>query len=120
MTRMTRTILIVDDHARFRRSVRSLLVAEAFDVVGEAADGRAAIAEADRLHPEVVLLDVQLPDQDGFAVAAALAAVPSPPMIILISSRDRGSYELQLRDAKVAGFISKSHLTGVAIRALTG
>jgi DNA-binding NarL/FixJ family response regulator len=117
---MTRTILIVDDHARFRRSVRALLVAEAFEVVGEAADGQAAITEVDRLHPGIVLLDVQLPDLDGFAVAAELAALPAPPMIILISSRDRGSYEPQLRDARVAGFISKSHLTGAAIRALTG
>jgi DNA-binding NarL/FixJ family response regulator len=120
MARMTRSILIVDDHAGFRRSVRALLLAEAFDVVGEAADGHTAIAEVDRLRPGLVLLDIQLPDLDGFAVASLLAATPDPPMVILISSRDRESYAPQLRDTTAIGFIPKSLLTGATIRALTG
>ncbi|MFN8619625.1 MAG: response regulator transcription factor [Chloroflexota bacterium] len=128
---MTRTILIVDDHAGFRRSARALLDADGFEVVGEAADGRTALAEIARLRPELVLLDIQLPDIDGFAVAEALAAgapiaggddiaaVPGPT-VILISSRARTSYGPQLDGARVAGFITKGHLTGAAIRALTG
>ena len=72
------TVLIVDDHEGFRQSARALLEAEGFAVVGDAADGAAAVAEVARLRPDVVLLDVQLPDLDGFAVAGRLAAAPRP------------------------------------------
>ena len=75
--RMRPTVLIVDDHADFRASARALLEAEGFDVVGEAASGEEAIAEAGRLRPEVILLDIQLPGDDGFAVARRLAAESS-------------------------------------------
>lgn len=117
---MTRTILIVDDHPGFRRAARALLDAEGFEVVGEAGDGRSALGEVDRLRPGVVLLDVQLPDLDGFAVADLIAAAAEAPLVILVSSRDRGSYGPQLDAAAVAGFIPKSGLTGAAIRALIG
>jgi len=118
MPRMTRTILIVDDHPGFRRAARALLTAEGFEVVGEAADGRVAIVEAERLRPGIVLLDIQLPDGDGFAVAEVLAARKQPPAVILISSRDGASYGPQLTAARVSGFLPKSRLTGAAIRAL--
>jgi len=115
---MSRTILVVDDHAGFRRSVRALLTAEGFDVVGEARDGRSALFEAERLRPTLVLLDIQLPDMDGFAVADALAVAPYSPAVILISSRERASYGPQLEVAKVSGFIAKNQINGDAIRAL--
>jgi CheY-like chemotaxis protein len=76
---MRRTVLIVDDHEAFRESATALLEAEGFAVVGEAADGGAAITETERLRPQVVLLDIQLPDIDGFAVAERLSAGPDPP-----------------------------------------
>jgi DNA-binding NarL/FixJ family response regulator len=117
---VSRTVLIVDDHAGFRRSARALLDADGFRVVGEAADGQTALTEAARLRPEVVLLDIQLPDVDGFAVAKELADDAARPIVILISSRDRASYRGQLENAPVAGFIAKSDLTGRAIRAVTG
>ncbi len=117
---MTPTILIVDDHAGFRRSARVLLSAEGFDVVGDAADGVSALAAARRLRPGVVLLDVQLPDMDGFAVAEAMAAVDPSLSIILISSRDIAAYGPQLDQAPVRGFIAKSRLDGAAIRELVG
>src|SRR5215208_1789317 len=82
-----RTILVVDDHAPYRASARALLEAEGYDVIGEAADGASALAEVERLHPEIVLLDVQLPDIDGFEVAARLARGNSRSQIVLISSR---------------------------------
>jgi DNA-binding NarL/FixJ family response regulator len=119
MSRMTDTILVVDDHAGFRRSIRALLRAEGFDVVGEAPDGRTAITETERLRPALVLLDIQLPDIDGFAVASALAGFAEPPEVILISSRDRDAYAPQLDVAPVAGFITKNQLNGAAIRSLT-
>src|SRR5215217_2120095 len=70
--RMGRRILIVDDHARFRASARRILEAHGFDVVGEAEDGSSAVTMAHDLQPEVVLLDLQLPDTDGFEVCARL------------------------------------------------
>ena len=85
---MRTRVLIVDDHDGFRASARALLEAEGFAVVGEAADGIGALAAVERLRPDVVLLDVQLPDLDGFAVAERLAAAPDPPRVVLISSRD--------------------------------
>ena len=88
--------------------------------MGEAAEGREALEVADRLRPAVVLLDIQLPDIDGFQVAAGLALLAPPPAVVLISSRDRASYGPQLAGAPVTGFLPKSHLTGAAIRALTG
>jgi DNA-binding NarL/FixJ family response regulator len=122
---MTRSILIVDDHPGFRRAAHALLDAEGFHVVGEAPDGATALEAVVRLRPDIVLLDIQLPDMDGFAVAQALVAeaargAPGAPVVILVSSRDRGSYASQLDAADVAGFIPKSRLTAAAIRALTG
>jgi len=69
---MRPTLLIVDDHPGFRSLARRLLEAGGFEVVGEAADGHAAIAAARTLRPDVVLLDIQLPDIDGFEVTALL------------------------------------------------
>jgi DNA-binding NarL/FixJ family response regulator len=76
---MRPTVLIVDDHAAFRASARALLQAEGFDVIGEATDGAAAVAAVAVLRPEIVLLDIQLPDLDGLPVAEQLAAAPDPP-----------------------------------------
>lgn len=118
MRPVDRTILIVDDHAGFRRSARALLQAEGLDVVGEAADGTSALMETARLRPSLVLLDIQLPDIDGFAVAALLAGRPRPPQVILISSRDAASYGDRIPSADALGFIVKSELSGVAIKAL--
>jgi two-component system nitrate/nitrite response regulator NarL len=112
------TVLIVDDHAAFRESVGALLEAEGFVVVGEAADGAAAIAAAERLAPAVVLLDVQLPDLDGFAVAERLAAGPDPPAVVFVSSRDAAAYGARLHGAAARGFIAKGDLSGAALAAL--
>lgn len=117
---MARTVLIVDDHDAFRESASALLEAEGFSVIGEAADGDRAIAEAERLHPQVVLLDIQLPGVDGFAVAERLAAVPDPPRVVLISSREAGAYGTRLDRACARGFIAKRELSGAALEALVG
>ena len=117
---MRRTVLIVDDHEAFRESAAALIEAEGFDVVGEAADGPQAVAEVERLQPEVVLLDIQLPDLDGFAVAERLAAMPEAPRVVLISSRDARAYGPRLHEAAARGFITKRELTGRALAALVG
>ena len=92
-----RRVLVVDDHASFRRSARELLAAEGFDVVGEAEDGTtSALALAARLVPEVVLLDVQLPDLDGFAVTERLLAGQPELKIVLVV--DPGPLHLRAPD----------------------
>jgi DNA-binding NarL/FixJ family response regulator len=117
--RRRRTVLIVDDHAVFRSLARSLLEAEGFEVVGEAPDGRSAIDAALQLRPDIVLLDVQLPDLDGFTVAERLAAVdPDRPAVVLVSSRDSSSYRRRLAATPARGFITKSQLSGSALSAL--
>jgi DNA-binding NarL/FixJ family response regulator len=113
-----RTVLIVDDHEAFRVSARLMLESEGFHVVGEAADGADAIAQAGRLRPAIVLLDVQLPDLDGFAVAAELVARPQPPIVVLISSRDAASYARRMARTAARGFIAKADLTGASLAAL--
>jgi DNA-binding NarL/FixJ family response regulator len=114
------TVLIVDDHAEFRRSAAALLEAEGFAVVAEAADGDEAIAAAERVRPHIVLLDVQLPGVDGFTVAERLAAGRHPPVVVLISSREAAAYGTRLQAAPARGFIPKRELSGAALAALVG
>ena len=118
MIRMSRTVLIVDDHGPYRMAARAMLEADGFTVVGEAATALEALAKVHSLKPAIVLLDVQLPDQDGFAVAERLAGAAHPPAVVLISSRSARTYETRLMDARALGFISKAQLTGPAIEAL--
>jgi DNA-binding NarL/FixJ family response regulator len=117
---MRPTVVIVDDHAEFRASASVLLDAEGFVVIGAAADGDEAIAAVERLRPQVVLLDIQLPDMDGFAVAERLAARPDPPRIVLISSREAATYGPRLEAAAAQGFIPKRELSGSALAAVVG
>jgi DNA-binding NarL/FixJ family response regulator len=115
---VTRTVLIVDDHAPFRARARELLDAEGFRVVGEAADGMEAAAACDRLRPDIVLLDVRLPGADGFAVAERLAERVDPPAVVLISSRGVEAYRQRLRASPARGFIAKAELSGACLAAL--
>jgi DNA-binding NarL/FixJ family response regulator len=117
---MAISVLIVDDHAGYRRFARRLLEAEGFDVIGEAGDGSSTITVAARLRADVVLLDVLLPDVDGFAVARRLADAPAPPAVVLVSSRERADFGRRLADAPVAGFVHKDDLSGPALCALAG
>lgn len=109
-------VLIVDDHVSFRTLARLVLTADGFDVVGEVGDGAAAISAARELHPDVVLLDVQLPDRDGFGVAEALAGSPPAPTVVLVSSRSRSDYGQRVRDSAARGFIAKAELSGESLR----
>ena len=106
-----KTVLIVDDHAGFRSLARRLLDAAGYEVVGAVADGASAVESALRLRPAIVLLDVQLPDLDGFAIAETLAAEPEPPIVVLISSRDRGAYRRKLAATPARAFLPKGELS---------
>jgi DNA-binding NarL/FixJ family response regulator len=112
-------LLIVDDHERFRGFARALLEAEGFEVVGEAGDGAAAVSAVRELHPDVVLLDVVLPDLDGFAVCERIAgvAVP-PPVVVLTSTRDAASYGGRIARSGARGFIAKAELSGASLTTL--
>ncbi|HEY7691304.1 MAG TPA: response regulator transcription factor [Gaiellaceae bacterium] len=116
--RHARRVLIVDDHPSFRRCARALLMAEGFEVVGEAADGTTALDLALALDPEFVLLDIQLPDIDGFEVAARLRERKPDLAIVLVSSRDRSDYGSRIEENGVLGFVSKDELSGAALVSL--
>jgi DNA-binding NarL/FixJ family response regulator len=110
-----RTVLIVDDHPGFRSAARALLEAADFEIVGEAADGASAIAAVAELRPDLVLLDVQLPDVDGFVVAEQIG--DDGPVIVLTSSRTPGSFRRRLAANPALSFIPKSELSGETLTA---
>ena len=112
------TVLIVDDHAAFRASARLLLESEGFDVVGEAHDGGSAIERAAALTPDLLLLDVQLPDLDGFEVASRVTDRDDAPAVILVSSRDGSDFGPLVKASGARGFVSKAELSGDSLRAL--
>ena len=111
-------VLIVDDHAPFRANARLVLEADGFEVVGEAEDGTSGLRAAERLAPQLVLLDVQLPDIDGFEVAARLTRTANAPAVVLVSSRDGSDFGPLVGRSGAKGFIPKSELSGAALRAL--
>jgi DNA-binding NarL/FixJ family response regulator len=112
------SVLIVDDHRSFRASARRLLEAEGFTVVGEAADGHTAIAAAAQLQPDLVLLDVQLPDLDGFEVASRLAGLGLRSAVVLTSSRAAAEYASAVAETPARAFIPKAELSGAALTGL--
>lgn len=112
-------ILVVDDHAASRRQARAILEADGFVVAGEAVDGASGLAAAQSLQPDLVLVDIGLPDMDGFQVARVLADRDPELPVILISSREAVDYGPQLVRSRALGFIPKDELSGPAIRALT-
>ena len=112
---MRRTVVIVDDHAAFRSAARALLEAAGFEVVGEAADGRSAVDTVSWLGPDIVLLDIQLPDVDGFGVADLLPA--DGPVIVLTSSRSASSFRRRLAANPALRFVAKSDLSAETIAA---
>jgi len=118
---MGKTVLIVDDHPSFRASARRMLAADGYEVVEEAEDGAAALAAAKRLCPDLVLLDVRLPDLDGFEVARRLLdADGHVPQIVLVSSHDSADFGEAIDASGAHGFIPKDELSARAITLLTG
>jgi DNA-binding NarL/FixJ family response regulator len=115
---MPTRVLVVDDHGGFRASARRLLEAEGFQVVGEAGDARSGIDAVVSLRPDVVLLDVQLPDLDGLEASRRIASLNGGSAIVLTSSCDVTDLARSLAEVPVRGFIPKSELSGERLRVL--
>ena len=113
---MPLTVVVVDDHAGFRRAAKAFLELEGFDVVGEADNGATALAVTRELRPQLVLLDVALPDASGFDLVRQLADDRS--QVILTSSREHQDLGRRVRDSGALGFIPKDEISGRALRTL--
>jgi DNA-binding NarL/FixJ family response regulator len=111
-------VLIVDDHAGFRAQARRLLEWEGYSVIGEAADSASGLEAARQLGPELALVDVHLPDADGFVLTTWLAKLPDPPAVVLTSSRDGAELEPCISESGARGFVPKSELSRAAIEQL--
>jgi DNA-binding NarL/FixJ family response regulator len=112
------TVLIVDDHPSFRATARLLLEGDGYVVLGEADTGTSALRKAAELQPDVVLLDVNLPDLDGFAVAERLTASGAAAAIVLCSSREAADFGDRIERSGARGFVAKADLSGDAVREL--
>ena len=113
-----RRVLVVDDHPSFRRCARALLSSVGFEVVGEAEDGTSALELAAELAPDLVLVDIQLPDINGFEVVERLHERDPGLVVVLISSRDRSAYGSTIGTSGANGFISKGELSATTLTRL--
>jgi DNA-binding NarL/FixJ family response regulator len=109
------SVLIVDDYAPFRATARALLEAEGFRVVGEASSADEAVAAACRERPDLVLLDVQLPDGDGFHAAERLTSTARGVNVVLVSSRDYSNFAALVERSGARGFLPKAELSGARL-----
>jgi DNA-binding NarL/FixJ family response regulator len=117
---MPMNVLIVDDHQAFRTDARELLEFAGYTVVGEAINAADAVDQARRLEPDLVLLDVQLPDRDGFAAAEEISRLANAPRILMISSREASDYGKRLPASPAIGFIHKPDLSRALMEKLVG
>lgn len=115
-----RRILVVDDHPGFRRQVRLMLEEAGYDVVAEAADAAGAITAAGLSSPDIALVDIGLPDRDGFIVAQALTSGGAAPAVVLVSGRDASHYGPRVAACGARGFVAKVDLTAGSLEAVLG
>jgi DNA-binding NarL/FixJ family response regulator len=115
---MHHRVLIVDDNGAFRAAARQLLERAGFAVVAEAETGAGGVAEAKAHSPDVAIVDVQLPDFDGFEIAERLSELDVPPRVILISSLDDVDFGALVDGSSALGFVPKAELSGSLVNAL--
>jgi DNA-binding NarL/FixJ family response regulator len=111
-------VLIVDDHPSFRSAARLLLEHEGFEVIGEAEDGASGLQATTDLSPDIVLLDINLPDLDGFDVASRICLDQTAPKVVLTSSRDPREFGPLVGRSGARGFVPKGELSAERICAL--
>jgi DNA-binding NarL/FixJ family response regulator len=115
---MALTVLVIDDHAGFRAIARTILEAAGYDVVAEAADGESGLAAAARTMPDLALVDIQLPDIDGFEVTRRLLAAGPNPAIVLVSSRDCSDFGSLVESSGANGFVPKAEISAESLAAV--
>ena len=115
---MATTVLIVDDHHGFRARARLLLESEGYAVIGEATDGASALSAASQLRPDLVVLDVMLPDSNGFEITERLQGLAPTPTVVLVSSNEAVDFGRLLEVSRAIGFITKPELSGARLREL--
>ena len=115
---MAASVLIIDDHSGFRAQARRLLESEGYLVIGEAADFDSGLDAVRTLHPQLALVDVYLPDGDGFDLASRIAVLAEAPAVILISSHDGAEFENCVSESGALGFVAKAELSRNAIEEL--
>jgi DNA-binding NarL/FixJ family response regulator len=104
---MTITVLIADDHPIVRDGLRGIFTGHGFDVVGEAANGAEAVTLAERLRPDVVLMDLRMPGTDGVAAITELARLGNPARILVLTTYDTDSDVLPAVEAGATGYLLK-------------
>jgi CheY-like chemotaxis protein len=119
MERMARSVLVVDDSAPFRATARALLEARGYRVVGAVAGGGEALAAVEAMRPDAVLLDINLPDADGIAVAGRLTG-EGGPAVVLVSTLDGAAVGGAIERSGARGFLSKADLTSPRLLELLG
>ena len=117
---MAGSVLVVDDDPEFRRLAGRLLAASGLTVLGEADSVAAALAAAARLEPSAILLDVELPDGDGIALARELSALPWRPRIVLTSIDGEITTCEEAQRAGARAFLNKADLPGAPLARLLG
>ena len=118
---MARSVLVVDDSAPYRATARAVLAARGFEIAGEAADGAAALTAVRELRPDAVLLDVNLPDMLGTAVARELhAGSNGAPAVVLISTEDASTLGSEIETCGARGFLPKDELASPRLVELLG
>lgn len=115
---MAQSVLIIDDHARFRSVARRALQGDSFDVIGEAADGADGLRAVAELRPDVVVLDVMLPDVSGLEVARRLRDDAPDSAVVLVSTHEEHEYEELAHAHGARGFLPKAELSRTALVAL--
>jgi CheY-like chemotaxis protein len=115
---MSATVLVVDDNPAFRALARRLLVEVGLEPAGEAATVAAALAAADSLHPDAILVDVGLPDGDGVALARRLSALPWHPRVVLTSGDADAATDADARRSGAAAFVPKDQLPNAELCSL--
>jgi len=118
MADMGVSVLVVDDHSGFRAETRALLEADGYRVVGEASDGAEALAQSHRLRPDVILLDIGLPDRSGLDMVEALRAQSPGTLVVLVSGRRETEYGDRVAASGADAFMEKRSLFPGAIPAL--
>ena len=113
-------VLIVDDHSGFRTQARRMLECEGYRVIGEAGDVASGLEAARAVRPELALVDVYLPDGDGFDLTSRLVELEAAPAVVLTSSHDAADFARCVAESGARGFVAKAELSRAAIEGVLG